>query len=53
MMPDFCTDCAQGEFVNGLLHGKGMTFFADGSTFEGSYVQGAPHGHGTYTTATR
>jgi hypothetical protein len=32
----------EGDFVNGMPHGKGRMTAADGSVFEGNFVNGKP-----------
>ena len=39
-----------GAFQNGVIEGKGKTSFADGSKYEGTYVDGQRHGRGTFTS---
>lgn len=40
----------RGAFQNGVIEGKGQTSFADGSKYEGTYVDGQRHGRGTFTS---
>ena len=39
-----------GAFQNGVIEGKGKTSFADGSKYEGTYVDGQRHGRGAFTS---
>ena len=39
-----------GAFQNGVIEGKGKTSFADGSKYEGTYVDGKRHGRGAFTS---
>ena len=41
----------EGDYVEGVEHGRGTFTFADGSTYEGDYVTGEMHGRGKYTVA--
>jgi len=40
-----------GEWLNGLFHGKGKMTWLDGETYEGDYVNGKRQGKGKYTYA--
>jgi hypothetical protein len=44
-------DYFQGEFKNGLKHGFGIYFFANGEKFAGQYQFGKRQGKGTYSFA--
>lgn len=53
-----CKRIYEGEWVFKILilkqendskHGKGYEFFSNGSTYDGTYVNGKPEGIGTYT----
>jgi hypothetical protein len=35
--------------MNGLKHGKGTYYYADGSVYEGDWANNQIHGIGTYT----
>lgn len=34
----------EGEYLNGLKHGKGVFFFANGKIFKGRWKNGHKHG---------
>lgn len=36
----------------GLKHGTGQDKFASGDSYSGEYLDGKPHGKGTYTWST-
>lgn len=36
----------EGEFLNGMVHGKGVSKDASGCVYEGQFVRGAAHGRG-------
>lgn len=36
----------EGEYLNGLKHGKGIFFFANGKIFKGRWKNGQKHGEG-------
>jgi hypothetical protein len=38
----------EGEFKQGLPHGKGKYFFSDGEIYDGDWANGVPHGNGIY-----
>ena len=40
-----------GEWRENLMHGTGCYTYADGSKYEGGYLEGKKHGIGTYWTA--
>jgi hypothetical protein len=42
-------DYYQGEFKNGMKHGFGIYFFANGEKYAGQYQFGKRHGKGTYS----
>ena len=42
-------DYYQGEFRNGMKHGFGIYFFANGEKYAGQYQFGKRHGKGTYS----
>jgi hypothetical protein len=42
-------DHYQGEFKNGMKHGFGIYFFANGEKYAGQYLFGKRHGKGTYS----
>ncbi len=45
----FHGDYYQGEFKNGIKHGFGVYFFANGEKYAGQYQFGKRHGKGTYS----
>jgi hypothetical protein len=45
----FQGDYYQGEFKNGIKHGFGIYFFANGEKYAGQYLFGKRHGKGTYS----
>ena len=42
-------DYYQGEFKNGMKHGFGIYYFANGEKYAGQYLFGKRHGKGTYS----
>jgi len=38
-----------GEFQNGLRHGNGFFYFANGSRYHGQFKENLKHGHGVYS----
>jgi uncharacterized membrane protein YgcG len=42
-------DVYQGEFENGLRHGKGTYTYANGDAYTGDWSKGKMHGHGALT----
>ena len=40
-----------GEYMNGLMHGKGTYTYANGDKYVGEYKDNMMHGQGTYTYA--
>ena len=38
----------EGRWQMGLKNGKGVATFMDGSSYDGQYLQGVPHGHGVW-----
>lgn len=38
-----------GHFTKGIIDGKGINKYADGSKYEGNYKKGIKHGYGVYT----
>ena len=38
----------EGQYKDGLKHGKGILNFADGSTYEGDFFMNDIHGVGVY-----
>lgn len=38
----------EGSWQMGLKNGKGLATFIDGSSYDGEYLQGVPHGHGVW-----
>ncbi len=44
-------DVLEGEWLNGLLHGRGTYIHANGEKYIGEFQDGKYHGRGTYTYA--
>ena len=40
-----------GEFVAGLMHGKGTWLYSNGDRYDGDFSNGAASGMGTYRQA--
>ena len=38
----------EGEFADGLMHGQGTYYFADGCVYQGEYAEGKRNGRGVY-----
>jgi hypothetical protein len=41
----------EGDFVDGVFHGKGKFTYHNYDVYEGDYVNGKPHGKGKFTEA--
>lgn len=41
----------EGDFANGLRHGRGVVFYDNGDTFAGTFDMGKRHGRGITTTS--
>jgi hypothetical protein len=41
-------DVYEGEYRNGVRHGRGVYRFASGAVYDGEYVNGKKHGQGTF-----
>eukprot|EP00438_Fugacium_kawagutii_P033875 Skav201120 [mRNA] locus=scaffold185:476810:491022:- [translate_table: standard] len=40
----------EGQWKDGLKHGKGRFIYPDGDVYDGEWQDGKAHGHGTYTS---
>ncbi|CAJ1372237.1 unnamed protein product [Effrenium voratum] len=40
----------EGQWKDGLKHGKGRFIYPDGDVYDGEWSDGKAHGHGTYTS---
>eukprot|EP00796_Vickermania_ingenoplastis_P006242 gene6242-4492_t len=40
-----------GQHLNGAPHGQGVMQYRNGDTYDGAWMYGRRHGHGTYTSA--
>jgi hypothetical protein len=44
-------DVYEGEFLNGIMHGKGIFRYANGNVYEGQFMDDKRHGHGVFRFA--
>ena len=44
-------DVYRGEYLHGLMHGKGHYFYFDGRSFSGTFVEGKRNGYGEFSSS--